>query len=141
MSSLLNELLNCITLTLPWPPSDNAHKKVGALRKTKKGKMYQARINTLETNRFYWEVRQIIQDKLKKEGRNSFDSATKVGVQVLAYPPDAKKRDITNILKVLCDSLQHGGVIEDDYQICRLLIQRADIITPGRVIVRIEAIS
>ena len=63
-----------------------------------------------------------------------------ISVEVDAYPPDGRKRDITNILKVLCDSLQRGGLFDDDYQIAKLLIQRKEIIEDGQVVVRVRTL-
>lgn len=131
--------MNELILSLPWPPSDNKHKKGGRLTRTKTGKLYQPKVNTVETKRYYWEVCCRIKTHLAQKGVKSLGSA-KIYVEVDAYPPDNLKRDITNILKVLCDSLHRGGLFDDDYQICRLLIQRMDIIEHGKVIVRIREI-
>jgi crossover junction endodeoxyribonuclease RusA len=125
--------MNRIEIALPWPPSDNSHKRGGRLTRTKTGILYQPRINTLETKRYFYEVWL----KIRTIGLKSFYSAP-IYVEVDAYPPDDRKRDITNILKVLCDSLQRGGLFDDDYQICRLLIQRKDIISGGKVVVRVS---
>lgn len=39
-------------------------------------------------------------------------------VEILAYPPDKRKRDLDNIKKALFDALQNVGLFEDDCQIC-----------------------
>jgi crossover junction endodeoxyribonuclease RusA len=122
-----------IEITLPWPPNVNHYKKAGRLVRTKSGKMYQARVNSDDTNHFYWQV----WTRIQKEGLKSFHSAT-ISVEVDAYPPDKRKRDIDGILKVLLDSMQKGGLYDDDYQIARLLVERKDIIPNGKVIVRIS---
>lgn len=124
-----------IEITLPWPPSDNSHKKGGRISRTADGRIYQPRVNTLETKRYFYEV----WFRIRKEGIKSFGGAT-ISVEVDAYPPDDRKRDITNILKVLCDSLQRGGLFDDDYQIAKLLIQRKDIIEDGQVVVRVRTL-
>jgi crossover junction endodeoxyribonuclease RusA len=61
-----------------------------------------------------------------------------ISMELYVYPPDARKRDIDNLAKVTCDSLVRGGLIQDDNQISRLLIERRDIIDQGKVIVRIK---
>ena len=124
-----------LTLTLPFPPSVNHYKQPGRLRKSKSGHFYTKMVNTPQTNRYYYEV----WFKLRSEGVKSFHSAT-ISMEVDVYPPDARKRDISNILKVLEDALQKGGVYDDDYQIARLLVTRKSIIEHGQVIVRIKAL-
>ena len=125
-----------ITLTLPFPPSDNSYKNIGRLTKTKNGKIFQMRVNSPQTKQFYWNVWVKIHALMASEGVKSFGSAP-IYLEVDVYPPDNRRRDITNILKVLNDSLERGGLFDDDFQIARLLIQRCGIVEQGQVIVRI----
>ena|ERR1017187_5018667 len=127
-----------IELTLPFPPSVNHYKKPGRLIKTKNGKIYQTRINTSETNVFYHAVWVLICQLKSSKGIKPFDSATILSLELDVYPPDRKRRDIDNLAKVAIDSLQIGGLIPDDYQIARLLIQRMNMIPKGQVIVRVS---
>ena len=120
-------------LELPWPPSVNVYKNIGRTVRTKSGKIYQKRVNSPQTIAFYYQVFM----KIKAQGLKSFQGATIV-VEVDAYPPDARKRDISNILKVLEDSLQRGGLFDDDFQIVRLAVERKYIVPQGKVIVRIK---
>lgn len=129
-----------IELELPYPPSVNHYKKLGGLGLTKSGKMYQKRINTDETNKFYYDVWIKIRTLKATEGLKSFDKAI-ISVDVYVYPPDARKRDIDGILKVLLDSMQKGGLYDDDNQIARLLVTRMSIIPKGKVVVRIQELE
>lgn len=124
-----------VELELPWPPSVNHYKKVGKLMRSKNGKLYQRRVDTGRTKTFYWQVWSLI----RKKGFISFGSAT-ISVEVLAYPPDKRKRDLDGILKVLLDSLQRGGLFHDDVQVARLLVTRCPIIPEGKVIVTVTEI-
>ena len=54
------------------------------------------------------------------------------------YPPDRRRRDIDNVNKALLDALGHGGAYLDDSQISRLVIERREVISGGKVHVRIE---
>ncbi len=138
----INECLEgakMIELTLPYPPSVNSYKSVGRLRTTKTGKLYQPKYNSVETNRFYYEVWMLIQQKKAKEGLKSFDSST-ISVEMDVWVPDARKRDIDNVVKPTLDSLQRAGMFDDDYQIALLTIKRCPIISNGQIIVRIKPI-
>jgi len=124
-------------LKLPWPPSVNSYKKVGRIVKTKSGKLYQQRRNTVYTEKFYFDTYILSKQSMPPEWPKFDDSAT-FSVQVYAYPPDNKKRDLDNILKVLIDGLVRAHVIKDDSQISRLYVEKCEIIDGGQVIVRIQ---
>jgi crossover junction endodeoxyribonuclease RusA len=125
-----------IELKLPYCPSVNHYKKMGGFSRTKDGKLFQKRVNSKETLQYYYEVWAIV----KAQGLPSFHSAT-IYVEVDVYPPDARKRDIDGILKVLLDAMQNAKVYDDDYQIARLLVTRCEIISKGKLIVRIREIN
>jgi crossover junction endodeoxyribonuclease RusA len=128
--------MNNISITLPYPPTVNHYKKVGRTITTKRGKIFQQKINSPQTNRFFYEVWLKIQTLKAQEGLKSFDDDT-ISVEVYIYPPDKRKRDIDNPIKPLLDSLQKAGMYNDDNQIARLLITRCNTIDQGQIIVRI----
>ncbi|QDT62424.1 Crossover junction endodeoxyribonuclease RusA [Stieleria bergensis] len=47
-----------------------------------------------------------------------------LSVNIELYTPDRRRRDVDNVLKAILDSLQWGGVYEDDTQIFRLAIEK-----------------
>lgn len=128
-----------LILTLPYPPSVNHYKKVGGLVRTKTGKIYQKRVNSKETIGYYYQVYMRVKAAIGLIDAKSFGRAT-ISVEVDVYPPDARKRDLDGILKVLLDSMQHAGVYDDDNQISRLTVQRMGKMDYGQVIVRIMEI-
>ncbi len=131
-----------ITLELSYPPSTNHYKTLGRLTTTKIGKVYQQRRNSPATKRFYWEAWTKILALKAREGLSiPLQSTIALEVHVDLYPPDKRRRDIDNSLKVLLDSLQRGGLIEDDSQIHRLVVEKKSIIPQGKVIVRIEELQ
>lgn len=88
----------------PWPPTINNYwaQIYGRVLLSKKGRIYRSEI-----------IKQIlIQGKLKLTGN--------IKVSVKMYPPDNRKRDIDNPVKCLLDSMQHGGLFDDDNQIKKL---------------------
>jgi crossover junction endodeoxyribonuclease RusA len=49
----------------------------------------------------------------------------RVGVRIVAYQPDHRRRDLDNMLKAPLDALQSAGVFENDGDIDDLHILRA----------------
>lgn len=122
-----------IGLTLPYPPSVNTYKTIGRTIRTKTGKIYQQKVNSPLTKRFYYEVWMAVRQKTQL----GFGSAP-ISLDIEVYPPDKRKRDLDNILKVLIDSLQKANVFDDDSQVSRLFVERRSIISQGQIIVRIQ---
>lgn len=127
-----------LKLTLPWPPSVNHYKKVGRLVTTTSGKLYQQRVNTNETQAFYYETYIRTKQQLAREGFKFVIGETiPLGVDVWLHPPNEKRYDIDNRLKVLLDGLVRAKIIIDDSLINRLLVQKMGMIPNGQVIVNI----
>ena len=70
---------------------------------------------------------------------NSFNE-DRLKVTVTAYMPDKRRRDLSNLDKVLMDSLEKGGLFNNDEQIDDLRFIRAGVCKPGRVRIKIENI-
>lgn len=60
-----------------------------------------------------------------------------LAVRVKVHPPDGRRRDLDNLQKALFDALEHGGAFSDDSQIAKLEVERADVVSGGKVIVEI----
>lgn len=110
-----------IELELPYPPSANHYWRTwrGRMLISRKGREYRERV--LVTMRLA-AVKPI---------------AGPLAVHVELYPPDGRRRDADNALKAINDSLQHGGAFHDDSQIVWLLVEKAQVVPGGKVIVRI----
>lgn len=99
-----------ITATLPYPPSVNhywrhavRHGRV-TVYVSNEGRQYRRR------------VKAILAGVPKLEGRLS--------IAVRVHCPDARTRDLDNVLKGLLDSLTAAGVWHDDNQLDRLIVVR-----------------
>ena len=53
-----------------------------------------------------------------------FDATARLAVEIDAWMPDRRRRDLDNTLKATLDSLTHAGLWEDDSQIDSLKIVR-----------------
>jgi len=134
--------MRTVELDLPWPPSVNHYKKMAGVVQTHAGKLYQRRVDTDETKIFYQEVWLKICEAKATQGVKSFDSKTiSLCVRVDLYPPDKRRRDIDNSLKVLLDSLVRGGLIIDDYLIDMLIVTRKEVFKGGKSVVCIAEMT
>lgn len=127
-----------ITLKLKWPPSVNHYKRVGAIVRTKNGKMYQKRVNSRETKMYFYHVH-LEANKVMAIGWPEMALRDDIswGCNITLHPPDKRRRDIDNVLKVLLDSLVSANVIQDDSQITRLFVQKLNTIGDGEVLVHL----
>ena len=73
----------------------------------------------------------------KKRGAEGFGSS-RVEVDIQAYPPDRRKRDLDNIQKILLDSLQAAGIYKDDCQVDKITISRGPVVPEGMIVVDIK---
>lgn len=64
-----------------------------------------------------------------------------LAVEIEMHPPDARRRDVDNILKAVLDSLAHGGLYEDDSEIDDLRVVRKGLWRNGKAVVRVREIG
>lgn len=115
-----------ISILLPWPPTGNHYKKPS-------GKIWYL---TARAKAFHRDALEAVQGV----GNPQFGTA-RLEVKITAYPPDRRKRDIDNLLKVTLDSLQRVGVYTDDAQIDDLQIVRREPRPGGCVVVEIAEVA
>lgn len=119
-----------MTLVLPWPPSVNSY-----YRSVNKGAL-AGRVLISQAGRDY---RRAVEDLI---GRRGLDTLTgRLAVEIEAFPPDRRRRDLDNLLKGLLDSLVHSQAILDDHLIDELTIRRGPICKGGRVTVHLTTIE
>ena len=111
-----------IELDLPHPPSANHYyRRVGPRTLiSREGRRYRERVCAI----------------LAGMGLSPFYGPLAMEVEV--FPPDDRRRDIDNLQKSRLDSLQHGGLFNDDSQIVKLSIEKRGRIAGGAVIVRVQ---
>lgn len=118
-----------IELTLPYPPSTNRYwrhvtiNRAGRTLISKAGRQY----------------RKAVTDACLAVGCPRA-GAGRLRVDIAAFPPDRRRRDLDNILKGLLDAITHAGVWEDDSQIDELRVVRGfpDTRNGGSVLVEIR---
>jgi crossover junction endodeoxyribonuclease RusA len=117
--------------SLPWPPSNNRY-----YRHIAKGAHAGRTLLSFEGRDYREAVKAIV-------GARSAEKALecRLLVRIYAFPPDARRRDLDNLLKSVLDSLQHANVYKDDSQIDSLIIHRQGKISGGRLYVFVEEIK
>lgn len=102
-----------LSFTLPYPPSVNTY-----WRHPSRGPLAGRHLISQEGRNYREAIRAHVAE-------SSFGMITGlVAVDIEAFFPDRRKRDLDNILKSLLDSLTHAGVWEDDSQIVDLRIRK-----------------
>ena len=105
------KIFNGITLTMPWPPSVNKYWRT-----------FQGRMIISAEGRSY---RKAVADQVLIQ-RGAKHYTGKLRVQIEAFRPDNRRRDLDNLLKAVLDGCTHAGVWEDDSNIVDLRIYWAD---------------
>ena len=114
-----------ISFELPWPPSLNRYyRHVGPrVLISREGRRYRMMCVSRLGGVF-----PKLEGKVKLTGE--------------FYPPDARKRDLDNVLKCMIDSLVHAGLMRDDSQIKHIDVQMMSPVPPeGAVYIKLEEIS
>ena len=112
-------------ITLPWPPSVNAYWRT-----------FQGRMIISAKGRDYREAVCLL---VRMQGVDAGFKG-KLVVEIEAYQPDKRRRDLDNLLKAPLDALTHAGVYKDDSQISDLRIYWAPTIG-GMLKVKIKEIE
>lgn len=114
-----------IELTLPWPPSVNTYWRTfnGRMIISAKGREYRETVGD-----------QIILQRMVKHYSGL------LRMEIEAFRPDKRRRDLDNLLKATLDGLAHADVYDDDSQIVDLRIYWAPNIG-GMLKVKIEEVE
>jgi crossover junction endodeoxyribonuclease RusA len=109
-----------MNLQLPYPPSVNTYWRHcrGRTFVSRAGKLYQSAVCALVGS-----VEPITRD---------------VAIAVIACPPDARKRDLDNLLKATLDALTAAKVWVDDNQVKRIELRWGKKIKGGCLEIAIE---
>ncbi len=99
-------------ITLPWPPSVNHY---WLRRPDGKGVRVSAEGVAFRES-CMWQV---------KAQKAAHGLTGPLVVDIVAFMPDKRRRDLDNVLKAILDGLTHSGVWADDSQVVDLRIRRA----------------
>ena len=115
-----------LNITLPWPPSSNTY--------------WRYVNNRVITSKKAREYKDLIL-KLSYTWGNVLFHEERLFIDIKAHPPDKRKRDLDNLLKVTIDAIASTGIFQNDSQIDKLIITREHEIKPGTLKVEISKIT
>jgi crossover junction endodeoxyribonuclease RusA len=122
-----------LRLELPWPPTANHYTGYRVAGSVKTKQFVQA-YPTAQAKEFHQNVQSIV---MRDRAARGWSCPLKLSVWT--YPPDRRKRDTSNLFKMLEDALQKAGVFEDDYQIVEHHAWRTShVVEGGMVVVELE---
>lgn len=116
---------------LPFPPSVNHY-----WRHVSKGPS-AGRVLISEKGRAY---RTNCAAEVLKQRVPRYALTGKLGVNIRAYMPDRRRRDLDNLLKGTLDALKHCGLIQDDGDIDDLQVTRGPVEKGGVLLVTIREV-
>ncbi len=121
-----------LRLELPWPPTANHY--TGYRVAGSKEKQFVQAYPTAKAKEFHRNVQAIVMRDRAARGWSC-----PLRLSVWTYPPDRRKRDTSNLFKMLEDALQKAGVFDDDYQIAEHHAWRTqNVVKDGMVVVELE---
>lgn len=117
-------------LTLPFPPSVNTY-----WRAPNKGPLKGRHLISAAGRAYQSAACAAIIEQLRRLPK---PTTAKAAVEIIFYPPDARRRDLDNYNKALFDALTHAGVWEDDSQVKRMLVEWGPVVPKGKVEITIS---
>lgn len=111
-----------VALRLPWPPSLNHYwrrSRQGGMHISAEGKAYKRQVGIYAASEGV---------RVPMTGR--------LAVEIHAYPPDRRARDLDNLQKALLDALE-GSVYANDSQIDDLRILRCERVPGGQMTITV----
>lgn len=114
------------TFTLPFPPSvNNLYATVhGRKVLSKRGREYH---------------RDVTESMLKQQFQRF--GPQRVGYRVTVFPPDRRRRDLSNLVKAMEDALTAAGLWDDDSQVDDLQLVRGHVAPGGSLYVEVWAME
>lgn len=111
-------------LTIPFPPSANRiYRNIrGRTLISREGRTY----------------REVVRALLAGGGPRKPPMGGRIALCMDAFPPDRRRHDLDNLLKLPLDALQDAGVYEDDSQVDLLITRRGPVSDGGSIRVHIE---
>lgn len=127
----VEQLPRAVSITLPWPPSVNHYWLI-----LRRGKLAGQPIISDAGKKF----RKAVSDAVLVQKVRTHWLAGKLQVEILAFPPDLRARDLDNLPKGVLDGLKKAGVFRDDCDIDDLRIRRRQVKKLGELVITITEI-
>ena len=141
-----------IVLHLPWPPTVNHHHGHRVMFPKIVDMIHEVKTNGWDGFYKWLRSKVFVQTYLKPEAQayhvNVWRVVNRAGAKVswtspvkitaTLHPPDRRKRDNSNLWKMIEDALESAGVVVDDNQFVEHHDYRREVIKGGLVVVEME---
>lgn len=117
-------------LILPFPPSVNTY-----WRAPNKGPLAGRHLISAAGRKYQSDACTAIIEQLRRLPK---PTSAPAAVEIILFPPDARRRDLDNYNKALFDALTHAGVWEDDSQVKRMEVEWGPVTQKGKVEIMIS---
>jgi len=114
-AALLGKHANSVFLELPWPPTVNTYWRHIATGQ-------RVRVVISARGRAYRQA--VIGAVVGQTHPDRRTVAGRLAIDIVAFPPDRRKRDLDNLPKAVLDALEAAGVYADDSAIDDLRVRR-----------------
>ena len=116
--------MKAVSIVLPWPPSSNR-----LWRSPNKGPLRGRHLLSRTARAYKTQAGMIIAAQPEEF---PVPIPGRVAVRLRVYPPDRRKRDLDNVIKIVLDSCK-GQCFDDDANIDHLEVLRAEVVPPGYI--------
>jgi crossover junction endodeoxyribonuclease RusA len=118
-------------LALPYPPTANHLHAVFKGRK----------ILSAAGRAYYEEVGLIARSQIRAVGVREFGADVRIEYELDVFPPDRRRRDLSNVLKAFEDALTAAGMWADDSQVDHFTVRRRAPCAGGQLCAVIRALA
>lgn len=128
--------MTAFSFRLPWPPSLNNYFVERAVRQRNTGKLIVLKHPGSEGLEYRLRVAHaLLMQSIPRDRLTG-----RLGVRIVAHPPDRRARDLDNLLKATLDALTHARLYVDDSAIDDLHVLRGQPCQGGRLDLTVEEI-
>lgn len=115
-----------IEFSLPWPPTVNHYYEFTRNRNfiSRRGQAFRSAVMVSLLKKFGARFRRFAPD-------------ARLAITIGAQPPDARDRDLDNLLKAPLDAIQKTGMVPNDKQFDLITIRRGAVVKNGKLDVAI----
>lgn len=120
--------MNSISGKIPYPPTINKYWHSRDIKDPYTGEIKKIVGKRPEVKKYMQDVAYLLMHQ-----KIHALIGSKFKLEIFIYPPDKKVRDIDNLLKAILDAFQNAKIIENDFYIDTLYVERREVRKWGEI--------